>query len=432
MFNSALKNTGGTPSSKHGYVAVLSYVGQQGSGLQALVSLQCMISSFDLPLRILEPLLVNSQFRMFHNEENRSTKKVIKFSDVFDIEHFNEVSQSLGYPVMEPRENFVAFAPKNVIFVNVKSIKEEQNERTVKIIWIKTKTTKKSGPLIRNKIQQKLDLLNSGFELEKVLEVTTSKDELHSYILSETEFRDIILGNLTLDNVTIIFSTWRTLWHIVNHHSRNPHKCLGVGYNSDKDQFYPSQRLLSDADRYKNMFLSSGYKVAVMFRIERLLQYVSSVRDDDESWTVDKCLDKAVSLTKGIQNYSQPMITLDLGKFASSSWAYGRGKKNVTELSMKVESRVKLMFKSKWTLNDWEDSFAKATGGTEDKGYIAALQRTLASRADCLVMIGGGSFQDLAMKDYIRNHPSLEDQCIHSVCTMAAEYVFEKKKNAKA
>lgn len=71
------------------------------------------------------------------------------------------------------------------------------------------------------------------------------------------------------------------------------------------------------------------------------------------------------------------------------------------------------LYSNKLTFEEWEESFNKATGGVKNNGYIAALQRTLASRAKCLVLVGGGSFQELALKDYLKNHPNKEDHCIH-------------------
>ena len=49
-----------------------------------------------------------------------------------------------------------------------------------------------------------------------------------------------------------------------------------------------------------------------------------------------------------------------------------------------------------------------------DKGYIAALQRVLASRADCLVLVGDGDFQAMDVLDFMQYHNSKE--CIHVVC----------------
>ena len=52
--------------------------------------------------------------------------------------------------------------------------------------------------------------------------------------------------------------------------------------------------------------------------------------------------------------------------------------------------------------------------GSTDRGYIAAIQRVLASRADCLVLVGGGDFQSMAVYDFMNFHNS--SKCVHLVC----------------
>lgn len=417
-----------TTARNHGYIAALNYVGQQGSGAQVLLSLQCMVSSFDLPMFVPEPIFTDTKFCTFAPNE---TKETIRFSDVFDIDNFNDVSKALGYPLLATREEFRSLAPKDLIFVNVQSVPKLKS-RTIKVLWKVGDGVKHDDLRLDYVTREQLWLISSefGFNIVKIIQLTTYSDDLHSYIFSESELFKDILGGVSPENITLVFNIWRALWHIVNHHSQNPHKCLGVGYSSDKEQFNPSSRLLSDVDRYEKMFLDSGYNVAVMFRIERLLLYLPTLRHKDKitKWTVDKCLDEVVRVTKELQRYNKPVITLDLGKFASSSWVH-RSQKMANLTTLKVESRLSSLFEGEWNIKDWEESFTKATGGIEDKGYIAALQRTLASRAECLVMIGGGSFQELAIKDYIRNHPRKEDQCIHSVCTTNVEYVFKRVKS---
>ena len=54
--------------------------------------------------------------------------------------------------------------------------------------------------------------------------------------------------------------------------------------------------------------------------------------------------------------------------------------------------------------------------GITDLGYVAAIQRTIASRADCLVLVGGGHFLKLALGDYLKFHPNHSSWCIHTVC----------------
>ena len=58
------------------------------------------------------------------------------------------------------------------------------------------------------------------------------------------------------------------------------------------------------------------------------------------------------------------------------------------------------------------ESFTESIGGIEDSSYIAALQCTLASRAECLILVGGGMFQELTMKKYMSTHEKA-NWCIH-------------------
>ena len=101
---------------------------------------------------------------------------------------------------------------------------------------------------------------------------------------------------------------------MVNNELDNPLKCKHAGYDSSKEQFLPSPRLLLDAERYEKLFLRSNNEVAVMLRIEHVIDYVDKHR---EQWTIDKCLQEGYQLTKERWNSGRPMVTLDMGKFGS-------------------------------------------------------------------------------------------------------------------
>ena len=68
-----------------------------------------------------------------------------------------------------------------------------------------------------------------------------------------------------------------------------------------------------------------------------------------------------------------------------------------------------------------EESFAQVASVANSGGYMAALQRTIASKADCLILVGGGYFQELALNDYKMNHPDKNKWCVHLVCATYSE-----------
>ena len=98
-------------------------------------------------------------------------------------------------------------------------------------------------------------------------------------------------------------------------------------------------------------------------------------------------------------------------------WGRGFGAlaKGDTHFDAHVENAIKetvASFHHKFrSFEEWEQSFTKATNGINDQTFIAALQRVIASRARCLLLFGGGSFELLAFQDYLHNHPNQSEWC---------------------
>ena len=75
--------------------------------------------------------------------------------------------------------------------------------------------------------------------------------------------------------------------------------------------------------------------------------------------------------------------------------------------------------KDSWSIEEYEDSFTKYinTDKFDNPAYVAQLQRTIAARSDCMIMIGGKSnFQAAAIRFYKNFHPNVTEQCIIYHC----------------
>ncbi len=81
-----------------------------------------------------------------------------------------------------------------------------------------------------------------------------------------------------------------------------------------------------------------------------------------------------------------------------------------------VQDTVTRLFGNRLTFEEWENTFSNVTSGVEDRGYIAGLQKAIASRADCLVLVGGGHFLHLALREYMHNHPDQSTWCVELLC----------------
>ena len=141
-----------------------------------------------------------------------------------------------------------------------------------------------------------------------------------------------------------------------------------------------------------------------------------------KQYSIENCLQKVVEIAQQLGGRS--VIAADIGKYGSKSfhWAI----KDKDKLAVWINMTKSTMFElGNHTLSfeEWEDSYVKAASGETNIGYIAALQRTIASQADCLVLMGGGCFQDITMQRYAQLHTA-EERCIHFVCD---EHLSTKK-----
>ena len=404
-----------------GYVIALEFTGQQGANIQSIISLQCLAASFRFPVQILEPIMYDRNFVSVYRRE-KSHGSYLRFSDLFDVEHFNKVSESIGYVSIGTREDFVASAPNDVIFVKMNRLqpKNQRRDRAPRVLWTATfgKNDCYGGQEVTLELSQ---LGRDDLCVVRVIELAVDYQSMDHYVLSETDLREVIFGNRLPQDVTTIFSIWRSPWYVENSELHDPSMCKSVGLYSDKKQFLPSPRLVSDSIRYEKDFLNSSREVALMLRMEHMVWFVNHQETSHSGkWTVDSCLQEALRITKGYSKSSLPMVAWDMGKFGSGSWALKQGV--IDELDQKSKQLLLTLLDGKLTFEEWEESFTKAARGVEHSGYIAALQRTLASRTKCLVLVGGGSFQDLALKDYLRKHPNKEDQCFHQLCTKIFKY----------
>ena len=100
-----------------GYIVANGYSGQQGSGVRALVSLQCWASSFSLPMYIVEPYI--ERYSLGSRLKSKELKDVMKFSDYFDMDHFNNASIEEGTPPLISVEHFIEKAPRQTIVVRL-------------------------------------------------------------------------------------------------------------------------------------------------------------------------------------------------------------------------------------------------------------------------------------------------------------------------
>ena len=276
-------------SSMYGYVVAMRYSGQQGTGIQALMSLQCWIGSFNLPMLILEPVLNETQFISFSNVFKTS---LIQFSDLFDISRFNSASASMKFAQLGSQDHFYKNAPRKVIYVNSRRSRRFEGAKPPTLIWSASK---------ENDCYSEVYIQN-GFCVVRVIDLTSQWSMQISYqIFSAAEMHEIIFGRWSPEEITLIFKEWHTPWYVVNPTLQQPSQCRNIRNISTESQFYPSHRLLTDVQYYENYFLGSRNKLAVMLRLERMtIQLKIKKHRSDNTSDAEKCLSEAVEAAEQI------------------------------------------------------------------------------------------------------------------------------------
>ena len=368
---------GGGWSTAQIHVLVLRFMGQQGVGVKALVSLQCWISQIGLSAAIVEPTITSSLMT-----GNIISGKVT-LTDLFDMDNFNTLSRGMGYPELVSRDSFFENASRNIVFVK-----------------IETKSTNLSlsepdvgdrGGCLKATTTVLQSLVRRGFCIVKV--VSANKQDLTLHSLRN------ILGKWAKSNITLVISLFGP-WQ--------------YGKNCKNDvinhQYQPSLKVLNDAKSYKQRYLATNNPIAVMLRTEHVLQ---------NKLNLTTCLKKTVALTRKIRPTTSgiPMVAIDFGRYGSGTWnwsvkdsAYEAGKRL-------TEATLPLLLGKNMSFSEWEDTFSLAMDGdSSNQGYMAAVQRAIASSARCLILVGGGHFQELVLQDHVKLYPQ-QTPCVHFICT---------------
>ena len=389
------------------FILTIRFGGQQGAGLNGLVSQQCFISNLDIPAYIVEPFVTNSI--LGHTNLNHTNN--LKFSDMFNIDTFNKESKKSGYAPLVRWDFFMNSAPDRAILVEFDFGGRKMNQ----VVWDGHNTVE--SPCYKGRLYPELKSLANVtlcvVRIVRICCVYSRRDQLSrpNTIMTTQELRRGIFGDWISNKLTLVFQHWSGWWHVPK--TCSPH--------SVKGKIYPSEQLYKYSKAYKDFFFKSNKVVAFVLRFEHLISA--------GNYNVSDCMSKFHHVHEDLNSIltnASVFVAADLGKYQSGSWGMTF---SVSNINRKRGEQIKSTFinalsglidrLTPWTFKEWESSFNQITGGIKDVGYIASLQRNIASMADCLVFLikGGSSFQNLIIQEYRSYHPNQSEPCIHFVCT---------------
>ena len=379
-------------SSPQVHILVHTYGQQLTKAIKNMVFHQCICGSLNTSSLIAEPFTSNSTLYLPPKFKSKSRVEA-HFSQYYDLDFFNTKSVEAGDSPLLNWEHFLESAPRKVVLVAFRG-------SNCGVEWTKV-----------NHSIWGLEAFN--FSVVKTVLLCAEK------VLSLAELWNLIDIEGQSD-VTVLFDTWRSyvknFVDVQRHclqHSRDP----GV-YAS---RLRPSQGIFKHAENYRHKFIKSDRVIAIMLRVERFLETPGRAPNK----TIDSCLQEILALYHKLhremgETDSGVFVTADVGRFGSGlmqNTTQSRFRKDVSHVTESVAVLISELYGGQFSLQTWEDSFTEASEGITERGYIAILQRSIATSADCLVVMGGGSFQEVAADEYIQKHPNT--QCLHRVCVSA-------------
>ena len=389
------------------FVAIIEYQGQQGNGRVSLKSFQCMLPSIYKNSYIVEPQITNSYVNM-----NSYVQDSLYFGSFFDLKYFNTQSRKMAYSEIIKEERFAESSPRHIIFViaklggGVQRVIWKAQDHNISCLPSKDIQSPHIDYLgnYKNMLHHRMYMKDKC--VVKIIELETFnmlhfKVQWNESIKHKQELHDFIFEKWSPHEVTLVFDFWSFLTHIP-----------GTMCNLTEFHLKPSTELMDKARKYEERFLGGRNRLAIMIRVERLALQAHSHKTSTLNF-IKECLQKTLSLRREATGNGTdviPFVALDVGgDYGSGTF---RASNNITSLARNM---LTSLYNGSWTVSEWEESFIQIVDGVTDRGYIAALQRVLASRADCLITTGGGDFQRLARSGYKYYHNS-SSNCVFSVC----------------
>ena len=437
MMGSMGKQTSSSTTQSYGYVLPYVIYEQQTSSARNLWGLQYWANT--VGMKVVEP---------FYTERRLSFESIVmgipnpmRFGDLYDVDYWNNQSTKRNCSELVTWENFLSNASKRVILVLNRGLKPTSGNSKAGIVDVVDNPDdivgrRSCGDSDVEFSENALTYFKrNGFDFVREVCITFNS----SVSMSVGEYSSHILGKFSSDQVTVIFA----FWHGIRERRLNLRGITLDNANTVEIGLLPSRAIVQASERYLHKLklskAGSQKYFGVMVRIEKIfLTFVIQKKITSFEKFVEYMMKCATDL-KHLEEFNKHKkwgrtLAIDLGRYGSVGFL-----KHDNEAHRAVNGLYQTFFSSifgdkNWSIDEYERSFKKYLD-TEDPVYIAQVQRTIAARSDCLILVGGEStYQSVAISFYKNFHPNIKQQCIIKHCYYDYDLdlnTFLQKKNAK-
>ena len=364
---------------RKGYIMGLHSCDQLTGGAMNFMIYQCLAAHMGPNVYTVEPFEVESSFGAFiwgiESKEDFAEKNDVRLSDVYDIDEWYKFSDNLGIRRMPPWEELLEEGSRKLIYV-----------------------TRGAAPCHPEPL---FEGFFKAFDFEIVRYVCLGGSA------GVADLKKKIYGDFDPTTVVVLF---RHYW-IMSVPGTSCNK--GTFWGRLVSSLTPSKRIWANADAYMNKYLIGSQTNNYMSLMIRLEHTVNHRGGRSLTVVLKRCLDnllnqwRAMSSSNGLNT---TFITLDSGRFGSNTLPLNAGGYSVwNETQPFIEDFMHSIYGNRLSYNAWERSFLDMSGLTKRStgagGYIAILQKAIACRGRCIILAGGGTYQDNASHLFSRLHP---------------------------
>ena len=341
-----------------------------------------------------EPFVVNSKFVLPKTLSQSNLSEFLRFRNYFNLKLWNRICSDLKLMPLISWEEFLCAKSKQLI-----------------VAVVLLDTDRKRDVNCSKQLQKFLYSISSfsrqmNFVVVKKVCFVFSGQGMYLH-----DFNAKLYGEFNPKQVTVWFSMWpgvnryRIYFKEVQYW-RNPQSMHSI---------HPSESIIADSRNYVHKYIGSdfGQYVAVSFRsVKRAKKFqLAKISQEIQNKFFDTCIKKLGEKLEELRSNQNVFLSVDLGNFGDKSAKNYMSSGLIDRL---LNSTIRIVYKNKTTVQEYERSFVTATNGIADDGYIAAVQRTIVENSKCLVMFGGNSnFQRSILFNYVDGHKS---PCVVKVC----------------
>ena len=389
------------------YVFSLSYMDQMSWATTRWRSLQCWARQLSqrYDVHVIEPFVTErTHLGVPHARVNQSLNEMLKISDIFDISSWQKSVSNGSFPShIASWDTFLNSGARSVVAVQIIYPYHHdctENGQTDEVC---------NNDRMQSLFSQHLALNN--FTLMK--SVCINFRELGIFTMQQ--FNDLIFESLPKDlPVTVMFDEWRGLGKkscIVRVRNKNCSVYDKHFIRATLNLMTPSSRIKTAAQNYIDRYLprQNGY-VAIMIRWEKILLYdFYSYHNKSHHYSGSSCQESILKYIKDtdIKYKKRPIndffLTTDIGKYGSSTFGQYNSTTVSTSTLTEYTQRLLRILNKNDSLHYYEETFEKVSG-TTNPAFISQLQKVVAARARCLLLVGWGNFLTNTLDMYKKLH----------------------------